>query len=108
RKKYGFLQDKRELISQVSDLELAYVNLVEEDLAFLRVIKAREQTDQRRLAAACRADDSHAGSGPYFKRNILENPVATAVGERYLPKNQATSRAAQGSAIRPFNDFRRF
>ena len=56
-------------------------NAVNDNFARIHVIKTHKQVDQRRFAAARRADDCNAHSAFYLKRKIADQLRAGRVGK---------------------------
>ncbi len=49
---------------------------VDEDLAFLRLLHARDAVEQRRLAAAVGADDAEDLASVHVERDVVDSPQA--------------------------------
>src|SRR5439155_4694965 len=70
RKEHRVLKHHRELAAQVVELVIAQVDAVQQDLPRGRVVKAREQADQRGLAGPGRPDHSEPRSRLDLERDI--------------------------------------
>ena len=77
---------------QVFEIVFAQVDAVEQDLAFGRIVEARDQLDDRRLALAVFADQRHALSGAQREIEVLEDPPRRpGIGKRNVAKFEASA-----------------
>ena len=75
------LQDHAVLRTQDVPRHRAHVRAVDEDHAFIHVIKAHQQVDERGFAAAGRADDGDVLAGADAQIQILDQRLFRDVGE---------------------------
>ena len=59
--------EKNDAAAQIAARDIAGVMTVDTDFACVHVVKAHEQVDHGRLAAACRADDGDTLAGLYVQ-----------------------------------------
>ncbi len=96
------LKDDADLGVQIGQVVFAQVDAIEQNLAFGRIVEARDQLDDGGLSLAVLADQSHALSGAEREIEIAENaPVRAWIGERDVAKFKAAhDRARRGQAVR--------
>ena len=73
--KKRILQDDAEAAAQVDEVHLLDVDAIDSDRAFLDVVEAEEQGNQRGLACAGVADDGDGFSGLDGEGDVAEDPV---------------------------------
>ena len=83
------------------------VAAVHGDGAVLHVVEAHEEVDERRLAAARRADDGYALAGPDREVQILDEPLLRRVGEGDIRQLHAAGGVGQHPGIGRVGDLRR-
>ena len=69
------LQHDRELVAQVGEAVVAQVDAVEQDRARGRVVEAREQAHERRLAAPVRPAMPTRAPGVDVERDVARAPA---------------------------------
>ena len=80
---------------------------VDGDRAAVPVVKAHEQIDERRLAAARRADDGDAFAGANVEVHILEQRCLRHVAERHMLQRDAARHVRKRFRIRRVRDLLR-
>src|SRR5258707_1451601 len=74
----GVLKNDAEKAAQVLEIDFADVNAVEQDLAALNVVEAKEERDERGFAGAGVADDGEGLPGLHAEGDIAEDPIVFA------------------------------
>ena len=94
----ALLRQHHDPASQRLECRLAEIDAAERDLAPLRVVLAREQLCQRRLAGAGRADQRHVLSRLQLERHAVDDRPLTVVAERDVVQcERSASRELDGS-----------
>ena len=85
REEHALLRHVAEQGAQAGLRQAAHVHAADADRAAGRVIKARDEVEQRRLAAAGRADDGRDLAGPRREADVVQHVVLRAgVAERHV------------------------
>jgi len=71
-------------------IDLRDIAAVQQNLSAGGVVKARDQIDQRALAAAGRADDADGFAGMDLQRDVLQDILAGRIGEKDMVKADVT------------------
>ena len=98
------LQDHGDLPAERRQPVLAHVHAVDEDPASGRVVEARKQAEQGRLAGACRADDRHRLARLDAKAHVAQDRVAARVLEGGAFPRDLTPRAGRGEIAASVRD----
>ena len=72
------LEDHADVRAQLAEIVFAQVMAIEQDAAFVRVVEAREQFHQRRLAGAVLADQCQHFAGVERERKLAHGPMLGA------------------------------
>ena len=91
----GLLGHHRELLAQRSRGHLAQVEAVDAHRSGARVVEARQQLDDGRLAGPGRADQGDGGARSDGEVDVVEHVVAVAVAERHVVELDAATHVAQ-------------
>ena len=94
------LQDHAVLMAQAPARDGADIAAVDRDRAILHIVKTHEKIDERRLAAACRADDGDTLARLHGKAQILDEPLLRRVGERDVLQRHAARGLRQRLRVR--------
>jgi len=78
------LQNHADVFAQAAARQAARLVAVHADFTGIHVVKAHQQVDHRRLAAAGRADDGDALAGLNVQREILDQLTIRGVGEIHV------------------------
>src|SRR5438046_916189 len=81
-----FLQNKSKLPTQGFQLQVAHILAVDADGSQRQLIEARDQTDDRRFARACRPDKCRSLARFDNKINIFQDQAAGCVAEAHIFK----------------------
>ena len=85
REEHALLRHVAEQSAQAGLRQAAHVHAADADRAAGRIIKARDEVEQRRLAAAGRADDGRDLAGPRREADVVQHIVLRAgVAERHV------------------------
>ena len=103
----GVLQDHAEILPEAVARDTAHIVPVDGDRAAVHVVKAHEQIDERRLAAARRADDGDALAGADIEVHILEQRRLRHVAERHMLQRDAARHVRERFRIRRVGDLLR-
>ena len=87
------------LARSVDEVVFAQVVAVEQDAAFVRIVEAREQLDQRRLAGAVLADQREHFAGVQREAQVAHRPALGAgIAEADVLEDEALRGSAPGTA----------
>lgn len=82
--------DVADLMAQVGDVELAQVEVVEQDLPFVGAVEGHQQSRQGALARTAATDDAEALASAQAQADVVQRRCALArVGETDLPHLQS-------------------
>ena len=98
---HGVLEQDADLVAQPVERAVARVAAVDEHLAGGRVVEARDQRADRRLARARRPDDRHARPRREAQRDALEHRPVGLVLEGHVAQLDLARRTALGVAAGP-------
>src|SRR5438105_10711083 len=93
---HGFLQDEAELLAQRFLPELPYVGAVDLDRSGNRIVKTRNQADDRSFPGAGGANHSGYLSRLDLKAHILQNRSVLRVVEMHMLEFDLSSAARRG------------
>ena len=99
-KEPGVLQNHGELPPQLVALQLADVHAVQQDRALRHVVKAHEQVDHRRLAAAGFAHDGHHLARLGGVADVVEDGLVCLVAEGNVAELDVAAAIADGLRVR--------
>ncbi len=80
----GVLRHDRDLVYERLDLGLPQIDAIDRDPSLLRIVEARHEVHERRLAAARRADDRRHLARPCREAHVLEDGLLGVVAERHV------------------------
>src|SRR5256885_8629496 len=93
---HGFLQNKADLLTQRFLPELPYVGAVDLDRSGNRIVKTRNQADDRSFPGAGGTNQSGYLSGFDLKAHILQNQSVLRVVETHMLELDLSSEARRG------------
>src|SRR5204862_3240382 len=96
----GLLQDVADLVAQRPEREGAYVHAVDPDAAPCGVVEARDEADERRLAAARRADEGDELARLDRQAHVPEHRLVFVVGEADVLELYAASKNGRAPSAR--------
>src|SRR4029453_15514512 len=85
----ALLRNESDLAAKLFERERRDRHAVDENLAFLRIVDACEQLEQRALATAGRPDDGERRARAHAKRDIAQHPARVGAGGRWVVKSDA-------------------
>ncbi len=99
---HGLLRHERDLLAQRPQRDVADVDAVDENRAFLDVVEPRNQVHERGLARAAQTDDGHHLSGAHGERRVRAARTGPAGRRRQSPTSRnSTAARSRGSAGAP-------
>ena len=101
------LEDDTHLAAQRSQRDVAHVVPVDEDRSLGRVVEARDEHRQGRLAAPARADDGHALTRGDVQIDSAEHRVSVAVAEVDVRERDVTGELGEVDRVGCVGDGRR-
>jgi phenylalanyl-tRNA synthetase beta subunit len=108
REQHRLLEHDAELISQVGQFVIAQIHTVDENGAPSRVVQARQQADQRGLAAARAPENADVRPGLHLQRNAAQHRMLRRVAKPYIPKFDLAFRSRERPSVRFFIHLRDF
>jgi hypothetical protein len=108
REQEGLLRDQADPIPEVLALDVADVDAVDVERALGDVVEARDQVDERALAAAGAADDRGRPARRDVERDVVQDRVLGAgIAELDVPERHRARRRGRGDRLRLVADGRR-
>ena len=93
RKEHGVLQHDADPAAELRERNTADVPAIQQDFTAVDIVEAHQQVDDRRLAAARRADERDLPAGLDCEREVVDDTLLRHIGEVYVAELDAAVKA---------------